>query len=306
LGASAASIIVDLMHSAATNHSQAFKLYSWTWPLDPDHIFTYRDWYHIIRTFADLDFPPMSDGKRSYVPPTVFFAFFEDMRKSGTAPSSDVFQAVLYYYAREGTRPTARTNQEAVRQIHDVIKMDQFSGTPDIGLMNRLMYAYSKTGNLDGAFNVWRSVLVNKIPYNNVSISIILDAYGYAGRRAYPQLSGLWVRLVERPDFALNKRNLESYIEALGRIGRSRDAVDEVFKHLSAGGASAGQPELRPDERTFEVLLKIVRSDGELYRNVLDRVRSEYPDLWRSIKTVATSLPSGDRVPGPLLAASNG
>lgn len=293
MSTSGASIVTSLMHNAATNHSQAFKLYAWTWPMDPDHMFTYRDWYQIIRTFADLDFPHSSDGRRSYVPPSIFFAFFEDMRKSGTAPGSDIFQAVLYYYAREGTRPNARTNQEAVRQIHDVIKMDQFSGTPDIGLMNRLMYAYSKTGNLDGAFNVWRSILVNKIPYNNVSISIIFDAYGYAGRHTLPQLTGLWSKLLDRPDFMVNKRNLESYVEALGRIGHGREAANEVFKQLSAPASQ--QTELRPDERTCEVLLKVVRSDGGLYKEVLDRIRQTYPDMWRAVSSVASSLPQSGR-----------
>ena len=298
---SAASLVASLMRTAATNHSQAFKIYSWTWPMDPDHIFTSRDWHHIIRTFADSEYPVQSDGKRSYIPASVFFAFFEDMRKSGTPPQSDVFQAVLHYYAREGRRSGARSNQEAVRQIHDVIKMDQFNAVPDIGLMNRLMYAYSKTGNLDGAFNTWRSIVVSKIRYNNVSVSIILDAYGYAGRHTYPQLRALWAKLLENTDFALNRRNLESYIEALGRLGYGKEAVDEVFRQLE--NSSVGQSDLKPDERTLEVLLKLVRSDDDLFRQALDKTRNGCPDLWRSIKNVASSLPSGEREPKALLTA---
>ena len=282
----AASLVIALMRNAAKNHSEAFKAYSWTVAIDPNGIFTYDDFYNIIRAFSDLEFPSSSSRtgqRRSYCPPSVFFAFFEDMRRCGLPPGSKVFQAVLYYYAREGQ---SRASAEAVRQIHDLVKMDQYSD-PDIGLMNRLMFAYSKTGNSAAALGVWRAVLVNRIPYNNVSVSIVLDTYGFSG--AYQQLCNLWKGL-KRQHFPLNKKNLESYLEALGRLGRPRQAIDVAFVEAMQSGGP-----IEIDERTFEVLLKFARADRELYEELRSRIEREYPHLWQRVQGVGSSLPAEQR-----------
>ena len=312
----ASYIVTSLMKGATTNHSQAFKIYSWMWAIDPERIFSRSDWYDMISTFSTLEFPPLEEGKRSYVPQKVFFAFFEDMRSVGVPPYSGVYQAVLRYYAREGRVPSARANQEAVRQIHDLIKMDQHTATPDIGLMNRLMFAYAKTGNIDGTFNVWRSVLVNRIAPNNTSISIVLDAYGFAGPRAHDALVELWQRMDMRAAPRLNAKNLDSYLEALGRMGKQADVAGVLFYYLEKQAEpdfyalkqqdpDGFQPQNYPTRKkghgievgphTVEVALKFIRSDGDLYHRTCQRLEAEYPQLWEQTRQVASSLPAAAR-----------
>lgn len=279
---SAATIVTSLMRNASQDHSQAFKAYSWMWAVDPDNIFSKQDWYDIIRTYTDLSFTDEAgNAKKSYVPSSIFFAFFEDMRKSGTPPDSPVYQAILHYYAREGGSAKS-SSAEAVRLIHSLIKMDHYYD-PDIGLMNRLMYAYSKTGNLDSAVGVWRSILMNRIPFNNVSISIILDVYGYLGD--FGKAAKLWeslkIQQLNEQTYAINKKNLESFIEAACRTGRPAEAIEETFKALEwKDGALV-------DQETLKMLLKFVRSDSQAFHTLRERIQKDLPQYWPLLQNVA-------------------
>lgn len=277
---SAASIVIALMKNAAQDHSQAFKAYSWMWAIDQDNIFSKQDWYDILRTYTELRFKDENGGaKLSYVPSSIFFAFFEDMRKVGIPPDSPIYQVVLQYYAEEGGA-SPKSSADAVRVIHSLIKMDHYYD-PDIGLMNRLMYAYSKTGDTEAAVGVWRSILINRIPFNNVSISIILDTYGYLGR--YDKVVKLWEALEARgfPQqlHSVNKKNFESFIEALCRTGRVDEAVQKTLDALKA-------PESVVDEDTITILLKFARSKPQTFHRLRDQIAKEHSKFWPMVKDV--------------------
>lgn len=278
----AASIVTSLMKNASKDHSQAFKAYSWMWAVNADNIFSKQDWYEIIRTYTDLSFKDEAgNAKKSFVPSSVFFAFFEDMRKSNVPPDSPVYQAVLHYYAREGGGYKSGS-AEAVRLIHSLIKMDHYYD-PDIGLMNRLMYAYSKTGNLNNAVDVWRSILMNKIPFNNVTISIIMDVYGYSGE--FGKAARLWESLkMQQSDeqvYEINKKNLESFIEAACRTGNVTQAIEECFKALEWKNDGL------VDQDTLKILLKFARSDSQAFHSLRERIQKELPQYWPLVENVA-------------------
>lgn len=277
--ASAATLVTNLMRHAATNHSEAFKAYSWMWAIDTKEIFTYDDFVYILQTFAKLEFP------RSYCPPSIFFAFFEDMRKAGMPPGHEAYEAALWYYNRQGR---SKQNQDAVRQIHDVLKMDQFTD-PDIGVMNNLMFAYCRTGNLEAAMGIWRTILINRMPYDNVTISVLYDTYGFMGTPTLaPQMAGLW-KTLKAQRFPLNTKNLESYIEALGRMGRYQEVIDLAFAELDEG-------KIKLRRTTFEVLLKFLRGDpAGTYHDALKRLRARDPEMYDSVEYVASSAPSSAR-----------
>lgn len=314
----ASEVVCSLMR-IAKDHSQAFKAYSWMWAIDQENIFTYSDFADIIRTFAALDFAPSasntfsftsstpadpsasvlapaSNGKGSYCPAPIFFAFFDDMRKCHLPPRSDVYQSVLHYYSYLGVRdaPSIKAVQDSVRQTHDLIKMDQYID-PDIGLMNRLMFAYSRVQNVSGAFGVWRNILVNRMPFNNVSVSIVLDMYGYSGKTKGPQgIQDLWTGL-KRRGFALNRKNLEAYIEGLGRLGL-QSVADEAFWKESQELA------LQPEAQTLQILLKATRGDGNVYHPLVKRLQAEMPELYELAMSgsdrLAQSVATGDESNG--------
>lgn len=277
---SAASIVVALMKHAPSEHTQAFKAYSWMWAIDPDHIFSKKDWYNVVRTYTDLRFTD-KDGKprQSYVASTVFFAFFEDMRKAGCPPDSPIYQAVLQYYAEEGAA-FQKEAAEAVQFIHSMIKMDHYHD-PDIGLMNRLMFAYSKTGKADVAIDVWRSILLNRIPFNNVSVSIILDAYGYTGQAG--KIVKLWEALesqaLPQQLYPVNKKNVLSLLEALGRTGNLELASQKVFQLMQK---PHGQNLI--DDQSILVLLKFARSDQRAFHQLRNQIEKDYPQFWPLVK----------------------
>ena len=203
------------------------------------------------------------------------------MGNSEVPPDSPVYQAVLHYYAREGGGYKSGS-AEAVRLIHSLIKMNHYYD-PDIGLMNRLMYAYSKTGNLNSAIDVWRSILINKIPFNNVTISIIMDVYGYSGE--FGRAATLWESLKMQQSneqvYEINKKNLESFIEAACRTGNVSRAIEECFKALEwKDGALV-------DQDTLKLLLKFTRSDSQAFHSLRERIQKELPHYWPLVENVA-------------------
>jgi len=283
----ASELVISLMKNAATNHSEAFKAYSWTLALEPKAIFSSTDFYNIIRAFADLRGPDYSSGSTSekdWCAPGVFMAFFEDVEKAGLPRTSRMYQAILHYYARENNVAPSAT---AVRQLHDIIKTEQYID-PDIGLMNRLMYAFSRNRQLHHALGIWRNILMNNIPYNDVSISIILDVYGRLGQPQ--QMLDLWSSL-KRQNFSLNAKNLETLIEGLFRCQRGKEA----FEALCAEASQTTGGVIEVDANTVEVLLKFARHDAELFESIRRKIESDFPEIWQSVKYVATSFPNEQR-----------
>ncbi|KAL7005949.1 hypothetical protein EMMF5_004490 [Cystobasidiomycetes sp. EMM_F5] len=293
---SAAQLVIRLMRNIAKNHTDAFKIYAWTLALDANEIFNEKDFSDIIYTFASLDFAQPNEAPRkpgsgkaaraSFCPLSVYLAFFEDMQKAGLHPTCLIYSSVLHYYAREGSAHSG-AGAEIVRQIHDRIKMDHFID-PDIGLMNRLMFAYCRTGDIESARGVWRTIVLNRFKFNNISVSIALDVMGLS--RQSISVASLWSNL-KKVNFRLNTKNLQSYVEALCRVGRLDEAENAVF---SQAGDIDGIP---VDAQVVEVLLKFARHQAHpaAFQALRDRVQAEYPDIWPAVKRIGTSAISREQ-----------
>ncbi|KAG9125215.1 hypothetical protein FRC07_008536, partial [Ceratobasidium sp. 392] len=105
----------------------------------------------------------------------------------------------------------------------------------------------------NGALAVWDQM---KRPgsgggWDKASVSIIIDALGWAGRDALPRARQLWDGLRRRHGLRLNTNNYTSWVEALCRMGEFEEAERVVYVDMREGG----NPRTRPDEKTLRTLV---------------------------------------------------
>lgn len=255
---------------ASGSYQGAFKSYSWMRALDPTQLDT-AAYNKILTTFSFLDFsnsntPTSADSETSKIAPQFFLEILKDMRSTGQAPDTITYTLLLEYYSRRYKRA------DQIRRLHDIIKVD-LQYDPDIRLHNALIVAYGYVGDYSAAVRVWQGLMANRHRPNmgitHATISAILDVCGFSGSKATA-----WriFQSIRQNHFSIqmNKRNWDTWVECLGRLGCLPDACDVVERDMVD----------LADGDTADILFKFARRAGpEAHEQVRSRMAAARPDL---------------------------
>jgi hypothetical protein len=204
-----------------------------------------------------------------------YFEIVQDMRRSGVEITPYVYASLLRRLAKlaEGTSEEDTLGLAAsVRRVHDHLTLDP-SITPDTLLWNQLMDAYQRVGLFVEAYRVWEVLLISET-YDHASVSIILDACGYAN--AWPLAEQVIKKLSER-SFPLNQGNWNAYVECMCRNGMLNDAVKMVCLEMGKN-----QKDVRPNLATAQVLLTFATRTNQ-QDEVAMRLQRYLPELWENL-----------------------
>lgn len=238
----------------------------------------------VLHAYSKLTF-----GRITHVPSLIdYFGIVRDMRHAGFSITAEVYTILLKRLALLATRLTQGDRIEnnisgddeaefrvsivaATRRVHDLLTLDA-NISPDAYVWNQLMDTYQRLGCFGDAYRVWELMYLSG-RFDHVSVSIILDACGYAG--AWQVAKQVRQRLA-RDRFRLNERNWNAWIECLCRLGRLNDAVRTVCIEM-------GEEEVSADVESVRILLKFGRKAGR-EDEVVSRIRQHLPDLWTSLR----------------------
>ncbi|GAA6046432.1 hypothetical protein JCM3770_004921 [Rhodotorula araucariae] len=274
---------VALMRAAPT-FEDAFAAYDELRALDPT-VLDRKAYNTLLAAFTALA-PAASGGEPAPAP--LIMEFLADMRTSGHPPDSATYALLLTYYSRATSASPA-----TIAHLHSLIKLDVHLD-PDTALFNALMGAYSHTGAYNAAYRIWDAMLVSAggtVGVDETTVSTLLDTAGHdasadAERRAravWADLAAGRVRGVRRP----NRKNWDSWVEALCRWGRLAEAEEAVFTDM-APGKRGRRDDVVAGDGTVRVLLKFARREGaEAQERVARRIRDERPDLWPAVEKLA-------------------
>jgi len=208
------------------------------------------------------------------------------MREAGHPASCRVYTILLHRYAALASkRPPTSTGPDYpalkpkakvldhVRRTHTAIKLDA-AVTPDAALLNALMNAYSYSGAYLDALEVWDELsnAVYATSFDHISVTIALDACGFGGLSR--QADEIWA-LVRESGFKLNKKNWDTRVENLARVGNFDDALHTVFEEMAEGGPGVSKPDLD----TAQILLKFSWR-FERREEVKAAIKSRLPHLY--------------------------
>ena len=237
----------------------------------------------VLHAYSKLTF-----GSITHVPSLIdYFGIVRDMRQAGFAITAEVYTILLKRLALLATQLSQgghiegdiSGNVEAefrisiiatTRRVHDLLTLDA-NISPDAHVWNQLMDTYQRLGCFGDSYRVWELLYLSGM-FDHVSVSIILDACGYAG--AWQVAKQVRQRLA-RDRFRLNERNWNAWIECLCRLGRLNDAVKTVCIEM-------GKEEVTVDVESVRILLKFARKAGR-QDEVVSRIQQHLPDLWTSL-----------------------
>ncbi|KAG9314055.1 hypothetical protein JVU11DRAFT_4834 [Chiua virens] len=204
-----------------------------------------------------------------------YFEIVKDMRRSGVEITPYVYASLLRRLAKlaeDASDEDTRRLAVAVRRVHDHLTLDP-SITPDTLLWNQLMDAYQRVGLFVEAYRIWEVLLISET-YDHASVSIILDACGYAN--AWPLAEQVIKKLSGR-SFSLNQGNWNAYVECMCRVGMLNDAVKMVCLEMGKN-----QKDVKPNLVTAQVLLTFATKTNQ-QDEVAMRLRRYLPTLWESL-----------------------
>jgi len=209
-----------------------------------------------------------------------YFEMVKDMRNAGHSLTVEVYTILLRQLASLVTRmtnheypPTFRDDLiAAIRRVHNHLTVDA-SISPDPPLWNQLMDTYQRAGCFEEACKIWDMVYLSG-RFDNASVSIILDACGFAGawhvaKQIYSTLLG--------DGFSFNQRNWYAWVECLCRLGKLNQAVKMVCLEMGKH-----QDDVAPDVETVRILLKFA-SETKQQNEVQSRIRQYLPKLWETL-----------------------
>lgn len=265
-----ASLVVMAMRTS-TSFDDALKAYRKVMGNENPKDVGVKGYRWILYTLSRLSFshePPLP-------PIWHYFEIVKDMRRSGVEITPYVYASLLRQLAKlaEGASDEDTLGLAAsVRRVHDHLTLDP-SITPDTILWNQLMDAYQRVGLFAEAYRVWEVLLIGET-YDHASVSIILDACGYAN--AWPLAEQVIKKLSER-SFSLNQGNWNAYVECMCRNGMLNDAVKMVCLEMGKD-----QQDVRPNLATAQVLLTFAMRTNQ-QDEVAMRLQRYLPELWESL-----------------------
>ncbi|KAJ7070879.1 hypothetical protein C8F01DRAFT_1108200 [Mycena amicta] len=234
-----------------------------------------------------------------------YFQIVQDMRQAGFRITDRVYTDILQQFAEmAGLRkkqwkwshtkdplnplpPNMFADLEAaVRQVHNILSLDTTIQPERLRVVwNQLMDTYQRLGNFAEAFRVWETMFHTE-KYGSISVSIILDACGYAGEF---NVAKQIVNNLRAQGFVLTLHNWNSYIECLCRLHQFGRALEVLCYDMG----TISQP-VKPDVSTVSIMVKLAQT--RIQTNiVLQRVRRFLPDLWTEWESMQKKEP--DRPP---------
>ena len=265
-----ASLVVMAMRSASS-FDDALKAYRRVMGNESPKDIGAKGYRWILFVLSRLSF----DHAPAVPPIWHYFEIVSDMRRSGVEITPYVYASLLRRLAKLAEDACAEDTLRlaaAVRRVHDHLTLDP-SITPDTLLWNQLMDAYQRVGLFAEAYRVWEVLLISET-YDHASVSIILDACGYAD--AWPLAEQVIKKLSER-SFPLNQGNWNAYIECMCRVGMLNDAVKMVCLEMGKD-----QKDVKPSLATAQVLLTFAMRTNQ-QDEVAMRLRRYLPKLWESL-----------------------
>ncbi|KAH7908008.1 hypothetical protein BJ138DRAFT_1069503 [Hygrophoropsis aurantiaca] len=225
----------------------------------------------ILHALCKLSFP-----KQSALPSVWhYFEIVKDMRTFGYEITPPVYTILLRRLSNLATEIPPEWRSElsvTVRRVHDFLTLDSHI-TPDTVLWNQLMDSYQRVGLFADALRIWEMMFVSRI-YNHASVSIILDACGFA--QAWPTAMQICMKL-KRTGFQFNQRTWNTWIECMCRMGKLNEAVKAVCLEMGKD-----QPDVAPDQETIQILISFAAKTNQ-QDEVMSRIKRYLPDLWRSL-----------------------
>ncbi|KAK7058381.1 hypothetical protein VNI00_002015 [Paramarasmius palmivorus] len=220
------------------------------------------------------------DGRMTVPSLSLYFNIVQDMKKAGFQQTDFVYNVILRQFGQIGTR--AKTDPSYVhlmgklvgstKRIHDLITLDS-SIDPDATLWNHLMDTYQRLGCFADAWRVWDQMHISG-RFDHVSVSIILDACGYAGADEH---AGQVIQRLKRSGFALNLHNYNTWIECLCRLNKLNQALKVLCLEM------VGQ--VSPDQESVRIIRSFAKR-ADLQTEVLKRIQRYHPQLYMSLPDV--------------------
>jgi len=211
-----------------------------------------------------------------------YFEIVKDMRRAGLEITVEVYTILLHQLGIIATKlrdpdvraPSGLRDQlvTTTRRTHDFLTLDA-AVSPDAHVWNQLMDTYQRLGCFGDAYRVWETMYLSG-RFDHISVSIILDACGYAG--AWPAAKKICTQLFN-DRFSFNLHNWNTWIECLCRLGRLNDALKVVCMEMGKD-----QNTVVPNVESARILIKFARRDN-LYAEVAQRLEQHVPELWRML-----------------------
>jgi len=240
-----ATAITTRLMRQAPSHSIAYKIYTRVRELN-NSTFDAESFTSVLSTFASLSFRP--PGRR-FPPQDIYFRIVADMSEAGYPPNQEHYTRLFHRYRSaiinlqdahraEFGDPNMLLKRD-FRQAHTLLRLDPLI-TPELDLLNIIMDAYGRFGDMATAYEIWTEQLCSPPIYDPKSVSIIIDTIGYYANRqlAMHVWSTIRAREDQDPGFELNVNCWRSWVECLCRLGCHEDARRVVLNEL-------GSPESR-------------------------------------------------------------
>ena len=210
-----------------------------------------------------------------------YFEIVKDMRQSGHDLTVDAYTILLRQLAFLATRLASDKNcperfsdelVAAIRRAHDHLTVDA-SVSPDTAVWNQLMDTYQRAGCFGEACRVWEMMYLSGT-FDNTSVSIILDACGYA--KAWPIAAQICLKLL-KSGFSFNRKNWNAWVECLCRLGKLNDALKIVCLEMGKRHDSVA-----PDEDSIRILVNFATKTNQ-QSEIQSRIKRYLPDLWQRL-----------------------
>ena len=214
---------------------------------------------------------------------TQYFSIVNDMRLQRVPITPKVYTIILHqiggmaknirqdYPSHHAARQVHERLVATTRRVHDFLTLEA-SISPDAALLNQLMGTYSRLGCFGDAYRVWEMMFLTG-RYDRISVSIMLDACGYAGSLR----TAMSVRKkLSKAGFAFDLRNWNTWVECLCRLDKLEDAVNVVCSEMEKEG-------MEPDVESVRILVKFARR-AECSKELLPRLQNLLPaELWQRL-----------------------
>ena len=281
---------------ATDSHGTAFNMYSYLREIGSS-VLDQPAYVSILEQLANLSFDDDPLPSQAH-----YLDIMRDMRDSGTPMTPFVYTVLFSRYASMAASIPQRTPDtpldelqkgydlrqrlfQATKRLHLTLKLDA-SVTPNVYTMNSIMNAYNHLGAFREAWGIWEQLAHGSPPYDNVSISIIMDICGHS--RNPRAADRIWHEVVHRaqqppkegrPVVVPTRNNWVSRIECCARVGDFQKALDTFTDMIHGGGEVLGFWVPKPNQAAADTLLKFSWSYGRS-AEVEKLIKSELPELY--------------------------